>query len=489
MRLPAPLSPCEGRRFATTSQPLQPPSALPAPTILEFARGFLGFHPDPVQASILETESKRVILNCTRQWGKSTIVALRAVWHALTQPGSLVLTVSPSERQSGELLAKARRFLRGLPIRRDPGVRSSIVLPNGSRLLGLAAVDDTIRCFSVSMLILDEAARIPDDVYDAVLPMLAATNGSLWLVSTPAGQRGFFWEEWMRGDSWLRVSVPATECPRISPEFLDEMHRKRGRDRFRQEYLCQFHSADDRLFDRDDLDSLLALDVPALKRSASRDQPAAFPFQALSLNTPSSGPRHFYIGLDLGKLADYSAVAVVERILSKDGLDRVSFRPVFRHRHVLRHLERIRLGTAYPRVVARVGEIIEQLALHGCVTLAVDATGLGEPVVDSLKLAGLNAALMPIVLTGADHTTKPNSTWHVPKKDLLIGLQGMVARRDLELARDLECRDDLIEEMVNMGRSLKAPRGLHDDLVIAVALAAWPVRSRRPVGEKTDPVI
>jgi hypothetical protein len=69
----------------------------------------------------------------------------------------------------------------------------------------------------------------------------------------------------------------------------------------------------------------------------------------------------------------------------------------------------------------------------------------------------------------------------VPKKELLVGMQGMVVRREFGIACDLPLREEFIEEMVGMGRSLKAVGRGHDDLVMAVALAAWKVRSRKLV--------
>src|SRR5437667_146007 len=77
-------------------------------------------------------------------------------------------------------------------------------------------------------------------VHQAMRPALAARDGDLWLMSTPNGRRGFFWEEWERGGSdWERICVPAAECPRISKRFLEE-ERAKGEQWYRQEYCCEF---------------------------------------------------------------------------------------------------------------------------------------------------------------------------------------------------------------------------------------------------------
>jgi hypothetical protein len=118
----------------------------------------------------------------------------------------------------------------------------SLVLPNRSRIIGLPGNEATIRGFSdVSMLLIDEAAQVREEVYDTTTPMLAASAGDLWLMSTPNGKTGFFWEEWSRGGAmWTRVRVPATECPRIPKWFLDEERRRKAERVFLQEYMCVF---------------------------------------------------------------------------------------------------------------------------------------------------------------------------------------------------------------------------------------------------------
>src|SRR5215831_5625656 len=234
-----------------------------------FARRRLGFRPDERQAELLASRAPRVILNCTRQWGKSTVTAARAVFEAWSKKGSLTLVVSPSERQSGELVRKARRFAAMVEgkIRGDGQNRCSILFGNGSRIVGVPSREDTIRGFSaVSLLLVDEASRVEDELYDAVKPMLAVSNGSLWLMSTPNGKRGFFWEEWSKGGpEWKRVAVPATECPRISKEFLDRERERAWREEwFRQEYLCEFLDSDDCVFSRELVEGAFSDEVRVL---------------------------------------------------------------------------------------------------------------------------------------------------------------------------------------------------------------------------------
>ncbi len=220
----------------------------------EWAREALGFEADEAQARVLRSTAKRGLLNCTRQWGKSTVTAVKAVHRAWTEAGSLTLVVSPSARQSGEFVRKAAEFARRLKtrVRGDGDNAISIELPNGSRIVGLPGNEATARGFSaVSLLLVDEAARVKDELYLAVRPMLAVSGGSLWLMSTPFGKRGFFWEEWERGGpEWERIRAPATECGRIRPEVLEADRRTMGEAWFRQEYMCEFVDKVSGVFDR-----------------------------------------------------------------------------------------------------------------------------------------------------------------------------------------------------------------------------------------------
>jgi len=234
----------------------------------EWVRTRLGFEPDGAQMTVLRSEAKRGILNCGRQWGKSTIAAAKAVHRAHSRAGSLVLVASPSERQSGELMRKAAGMLRKLGIRPrgDGGSDVSLVLPNGSRMVGLPGVESTVRGFSaVSLLLIDEAARVDDGMYKALRPMLAVGRGDLWLMSTPWGKRGFFHEAWEHGgEEWFRMRVPATECPRIGRDFLEEERRTLGAAWFEQEYLCGFVDNGASVFGRDAVEAALDESVEPL---------------------------------------------------------------------------------------------------------------------------------------------------------------------------------------------------------------------------------
>jgi hypothetical protein len=190
---------------------------------VEFACTRLGFRPDERQAEVPRSTAKRGILNCSRQWGKSTVTVAKALYRVFTVPESLVLVSSPSKRQSAEWMRKAKRMLMrmGIKPRGDGDNAVSLMLANGSRIVGLPRMEDTIRGFSaVSMLVIDEASRVSDEMYEALRPMLAVGDGDLWMMSTPRGKSGFFYETWEHGGpDWLRVRGPATEWRRFRRDF------------------------------------------------------------------------------------------------------------------------------------------------------------------------------------------------------------------------------------------------------------------------------
>jgi hypothetical protein len=235
----------------------------------QFARARLGFDPDPKQELFLQGQVRRGLLNCSRQWGKSTVAAVKAVHRVCSIPESLVVVVSPTARQSGEFLRKAAGLARKLEMRTrgDGDNEISLLFPNGSRIVGLPGTESTIRGFSaVSLMLIDEASRVSDDLYNAVRPMLAVGDGDLLLMSTPNGQRGFFYEEWENGGArWDRSSAPASECSRISAAFLAEEKATMGDRWFRQEYGCEFVGAEGSLFDLEMIRRAINYDVKPLE--------------------------------------------------------------------------------------------------------------------------------------------------------------------------------------------------------------------------------
>ena len=230
---------------------------------VSWASQALNFIADPQQAEVLNSTYRRVLVNCCRQWGKSTTAAVRALHHALHNPNSETILIAPGLRQSAELLRKIRNLSPDAIAKSDGTNRHSLQFDNGARILALPGNRDKIRGFSrVSLLIIDEAAWVPDSLYFAVRPFLAvAPDASLLVMSTPHGDGGFFHQTWTNnqrqssGQSWHRITVKATDCPRISPEFLEEERTALTDHFFRQEYMCEFLSHNRAVFTRELLEN------------------------------------------------------------------------------------------------------------------------------------------------------------------------------------------------------------------------------------------
>ncbi len=206
---------------------------------------------DGWQEDLLLSEAPRILLNITRQGGKSTMSGVLAVHKALTDAGSLVLILAPSERQAKETFAKAAALYRH-DVPADSYRKLGMELRNGSRIEALPGTERTVRGYSgVDLLILDEAARVEDSLYYAVRPMLAVSGGRLLMMSTPHGKRGVFHQEWTEGIGWERFEVDATRIPRIPAEFLEEERASMPEALYQQEYLCRFTETSDEIFTHD----------------------------------------------------------------------------------------------------------------------------------------------------------------------------------------------------------------------------------------------
>lgn len=212
----------------------------------------VGFEPDGPQRRLLSSGSRKILVNCTRQWGKSTTVALMALHQCFSAPGSLVLMVSPSERQSSELLRKVVPFVQALGVKPKVMGSLSVEFRNGSRIVALPGAEGTILGFSaVSLLIEDESSKVSDALYFSTRPMLAVSGGRHVLMATPFGKRGHFWELCdRRPEGWEYHEVRAEDCQRIPRDFLAEERAQMPDFWYRQSYCCEFVGTTSSWFDQ-----------------------------------------------------------------------------------------------------------------------------------------------------------------------------------------------------------------------------------------------
>jgi hypothetical protein len=166
-----------------------------------------------------------------------------------------------------------------------------------------------------------------------------------------------------------------------------------------------------------------------------------------------------FTGVDLGQRQDFTAVAVVEQGETE---------------LVLRHLARMPLGTPYTNVVERLGTLMRHPALAGRSRMVVDATGVGAPVVDMLREAGLAGVMTAVTITSGERAHGEGERWHVPRRDLLAGLEVLLEYGELKICRRLGEAERLVRELTSV--RMRGGGSEHDDLVMAVGLACWRAR-------------
>lgn len=208
---------------------------------------------DPWQKEVLDTESN-ICLRSGRQVGKSTIIGLKAAMYALENPKKLIMVISKTERQAGLLFAKILgniHIIDKIQIKKgkDRPTKHIIKLKNGSVIHCLPAGDTGfgIMGFTIDLLIADEAAFIPEEVWNSIVPALAVTRGSIWLLSTPFLSEGYYYN-CFHDPAFTSFHQSAEDCPRKDQEFLDRQREKLTKAQYAQMYLGEFVTDFKRIF-------------------------------------------------------------------------------------------------------------------------------------------------------------------------------------------------------------------------------------------------
>ena len=199
-------------------------------------------------------------------------------------------------------------------------------------------------------------------------------------------------------------------------------------------------------------------------------------------------PEYFF-GVDLGQRRDRTAFAILERSQTVAAIpDPITWERARSTHHQVRHLERFPIGTAYTVVIQRIERLGRMLANMGACNLIVDATGVGLPVIDALRIPGAPWRLMPVTITYGVSEAWSDGLWRVPKRDLIAGLQLAFENNHFTIAKDLKDTPALVEELTSMRANHRvsgatqygSPDPAHDDLAMALALSWWAVETRRP---------
>ena len=225
-----------------------------------------GFSPDPWQSQFLAAGDRMNLILCARQVGKSLAVSMLALHAALIGPGKLTTIVAQRQDQAAELLRKVvtayYRIGSPVPVKRAGATHFELV--TGARILALPGEERAMHGPTSDLLIIDEAARVPDAVFNAASPQLSASKGRLVALSTAFSKSGWFYREWRDGGGYRRWSITARECPRHTPEFLAAERRRMGDRWYKMCYLNEFGDDVAAVFPTDDVRRAVSAEVTPL---------------------------------------------------------------------------------------------------------------------------------------------------------------------------------------------------------------------------------
>ena len=391
------------------------------------AEGVLGITPFPYQREFLDTREPRKAAVCGRQVGKTEMAAMEALHVGLTTLDTTVLIIAPTQRQSSELFRRVRNLLRGGRAD-DPGIvretQTTLELDNGSRIISLPAGSDgaNIRGYAASHIIVDEAAFVEDHVFRSVLlPMLATTSGTLTLLSTPFGKRGFLYEEAWMGDGWSTFHVPTYDSPLVDDAWIEDQRHTLAEIEFRQEIEGEFVEAADAYFDHD------------IVEAAFPDDHAFDPEEPVVLG---------------GDIARHGADRTVILAMTLDG--------VVSGDHLVSDANLDLSGA-----VGHVKRLSQELDVRA---VCLDETGLGAGPVEMLQ----HDTSLPV--RGVKFTIER-------KQSLYGGLRAAFEAEEIQLPPHRRLRQELLDLGYDMTRGGKtrihATDGGHDDHPDALALANW----------------
>lgn len=399
-----------------------------------FVEHYIGEEPFDYQKEFMDDPSERKAFVSGRQVGKSRTASWLALWKAVTYSGAEVLITAKAQRQSMELFNQIKKEIRMSNASNDTwgiesDTRTEIKFQNGSRIVALPVGRDgsNIRGYGTDLIIVDEAAFIKDEIFQQVLsPMLAVGDGTFVLLSTPFGKKGFLYERF-NDEKWYTMQVPSSANPLIDDKFIEEQKQNLTSTQFKQEILGQFVESADSFFTREELMNC------AVSDTVDRDTDITF------------------LGVDLAAQGNDSSVYVS---IDSEG-------NVF-------HIE----SKADAPLTDAMGRIRELDAYHDYNKILVDATGLGEGVVDQVKET-LGRKVEGFKFTNE----KKQSLYNTLKNQLQDGdlrFEYIPGKNDLPGNKMVNQCLELEYSYTSTGKiRIEHPSGSHDDFSDALALSVW----------------
>ena len=416
---------------------------------IKFSREVLKFNPLPYQEKLLQDQSDRIAVRFCRQSGKSTTLAAKGVIYALQHENTTVLIVAPGLRQSMILMDRIQAHLGQM----DPEYKALVAsmqrtvvrFKKGSMMIALPCSENLIRGITANLILADEAAFFERDEYmfsNVLMPMLATTEGSLIVSSTPWSTKSMFYE-FCKGKLSKRFSQhyaswrDVVEAGLIEKSFIEDMQTSLLPQQFQMEFEAEF---------TEDVDTWLDQALIAKCINAELEY---YPFERRVEGA-------FHVGVDFGKHQDHSCVAVMEK---QDQLMK------------LVHCHQFPLETAYASVVGYVKALSDRWRnVHA---VYPDITGVGEFIVEEMSRGGIPG------VKGVKFTVES-------KENMATILKDRMSRGNFKIPYDRELIGELNVERYELTKTghiqYSHPEGTHDDRFWAVCLAAA-AATQSPTGE------
>ena len=400
---------------------------------------------DKWQTEVLAHEGNLTVCS-GRQVGKSTVIAQKAAMYALSNPGVSVIIGAAIERQASLIFWTLRNFLVDNFKSKIKGKMTLkfIELRNKSKIR-CVPIGDTgvgIRGFTANMLIIDEAAFVNEKAWRGITPLLATTQGSLILISTPFGDEGYF-VDCMNDPTFKHWHVSSEDCPRITKEFLEGEKRRLTKLEYAQEYLGKPLSALMKFF------------------------PTELIEKAQSISTGGSitvTPGDRFLGVDVARMGEDETVLVS---LSRTNKELTQFDQEIAHETPVTETAR---------------RIRHQDKARNYKKIYIDTGGVGGGVYDILR-EEIQTRRKVVEINNARRSTDYNSDKDmrvkILKEDLYNNLKNLMEAGKIKLFIDSDLRLSLksIQYEYTDDKRLKI-FGRYDHIVEALVRAAWCMRDK-----------
>lgn len=431
---------------------------------VEFFRQVVGFEPTAYQREFIKLFLKFqfIALRWCRQSGKSWIVAAVLLWYAVTHPDSYIAVVAPSLRQAKFIIRRITYFLKRLPqgMYFKP-LRTVIRFTNGSVIEAFPNNPDTIRGPTLNIVYADEMNFMPNDeeMYDAILFTLGTTNGKFVCSSTPWNTDSIFYKIFNHEDfsDFARSHVTWQEAQEpngpLKKNILEKIRKQLSEDPWRWKREMEAEWAED---------ETVWLPQSLITKCIASPKTLGYEVELYPWESYQQG--EFYAGLDLGKHQDYSAFVVIEK---------------FEDKFLLRHLKIWPLETSYAAVIGYIKALQDRWG--GFNKIRVDMTGVGDYIVEDM--------------TNAEIDNVEGVTFTLPRKQEMASLlkQRMINsqfwfpyfkwNKPYQGEYVTELNVERFELRKDGNIAFSHPKGTHDDVFWATALALYATVEMKPEPE------